>query len=358
VPRAPIRIHVDALAPADGASTSVYAACGFTPPSEKTAPVWENWVSLDGPQIAAVSDSETLPVYGVRVPDGAALCLVNRSKTKTSFRIDLRLPRGVYTVERFIFSPDAPETLPRIERLESVTPGGTGTTSRPGWLNPGAAAIYRFFNRSAQTFGAFKRVKESVRALRPARPGAFRLLMTPLRECEAHVGALSIGKRRGRRFDPLKHIHRALLTVAHAQALCRNFRGQGRLSRKEEDTLKTALDRLEEALTEMSVGCLNLVPGLAVTPPDPARPNVREVTVSVTNAGRQSVSFVKLGASVAEGATIWPAEQAPFGALRPGETVRATFTIRLEDEAALRDLTADIAYFAARVPAHLRLKGI
>lgn len=355
---APTLVQADALSTVSGEPSDVFTACGLSPPVADAPPLWQEWVSLDGPRIAAESGAKTLPVYGARLPDGAALCLVNHGEQRAAFRLRLRLPRGVHTVERLDFFPDAPETWPRVRRLESVTLSATGTTAKAGWLPPGAAAIYRFVNRSAQTGGAFRRVKERVNVFRQARPREFRRLMTPLQECEAHIGALGQGARRDQRSDLLKAIHRALLTVAVAQAHCRNFRNQGTLRLQDADSLKDALDRLEEALTEMSIGCLNLVPNLDIASPDPARPGVRTVTIAVTNAGRQSVAFVKLGASAPKEAAIHPDEPALFGALRPGQTVRATFTVRLYAETALRGLTADIAYSAARVPARLRLKAI
>jgi hypothetical protein len=355
-PSPPIRVEADAGVMAEGPAAEPYAVCRLTPPSKEADAAWTRFAPLDGTRIAASSGAESLPAYGARIADGAAILLVNHGEEKAEFRLSVRLPRGVYAIERCGFDSQKPETLPQVERLESVILDKAGAISKPGWLNPRMASVYRFRNCSAQTQAACADVLNNVRAFMQSRPAAFRQLMIPLRECADHVGALSSGVTNANRYERLKHIHRALLTLAHAQSLCQNFQSEGRLSRQEESALETALDRLEEMLTDLSAGCLDLVPGLTVAPPDPIRPDARIVTISLTNAGQKSVAFVRIGANAPTGCAVRPAEQALFNSIRPGETARATFTVTLDTDASERLITADIAYFAARAPAHLRLK--
>ena len=47
-----------------------------------------------------------------------------------------------------------------------------------------------------------------------------------------------------------------------------------------------------------------------------------------------------------------------FQTLGPGETVHARFTLRFGAAADTRDVTAEIAYFAARAPARVRIRAI
>jgi hypothetical protein len=182
--------------------------------------------------------------------------------------------------------------------------------------------------------------------------------MVPLKECEAHLGSLAKGIRPQKRYDSLRYIHRALMTANHAQALCQNYMGQGRLPKEGGARLDGALDRLQNALTDLSAGCLNLVPSVTVSPPGDGKPDVREVKVQLANGGQQSVSLVRLGAEAPRGATVTPADRAMFDVLKPGETARATFTVRLPDDSSTSELSAEYAWFAARSPAHLRLKGV
>lgn len=347
-----VRIEVNSTKPFDGAPTDALTVCGLI-----SSP-WVHWVSLEGTRLTGSSSSEKIPVYAARVPDGTAFLLVNNDPAKANFKVGVRLSRGVYTIERLTFDPKSPETLPRYERLESVVQGGTGTISKPGWLLPGTAAIYRFTNRSAQTASAFDGVMNAVRAFMSSHPSEFRTVIAPLRECEGNVGALSHGISPGKRDESLRHIHRALLTLAQAQSIAQNLRGQGRLNAEDSEALANALNHLEAMLTELSAGCLNLIPAVEIASPDPAKPQMHDVTVSLLNAGSQPVSMVKLGATAPSGCAIEPQEQALFSSLAPGETAHATFHVRMEGEATANSIVGDVAYIAARVPAHLRIKAL
>jgi hypothetical protein len=353
-----VRIEIDSFKPFDGASADPVSLCGLTPASGTGSTPWGRWVSLDGTRLSGSSSSEKLPVYAVRVPYGSAFLLMNNDTAKASFKVGVRLSRGVYTIERLTFDPKSPETLLHAERLESVVQGGTGTVSKPGWLPAGTAAIYRFTNRSAQTAAAFDGVMNAVRAFMGSHPSEFRTVIAPLRECEGNVGALSRGIPSGKRDESLRHIHRALLTLAQAQSISQNLRGQGRLNAEDAEALANALNHLESVLTELSAGCLNLVPAVDVTSPDPSKPQLHDVTISLLNAGSQPVSMVKLGATAPSGCAVEPQEQALFSSLAPGETAHATFHVRLEGEAAANSIVGDVAYIAARVPAHLRIKAL
>jgi hypothetical protein len=354
-----IRITADATKAFKDSDADPARICGLTDAtSEKSAVAWEPWVTFEGPRLTVESSEADLPAYGAQVPHGAALLLVNHREAKAVAKIGLKLTRGVYSIERLTYDLENPETSRRVERLESVVLGGTEVASKPAWLGPKSVAIYRFTNRCAQTASAFGNVKNRIRALMDDNRSAARLMMVPLRECESNVGALSKGIQPDKRYDCLRYIHRALLTASHAQALCQNQRKQGRLAGEEGEALESALDRLEEVLTELSAGCLNLVPSVVVKRSQAEAGDLCEVTVSLTNAGKQPVTNVKIGAEAPEGATVKPAERAFFGTVQPGETARASFTVRLSSEAPVPEISADIAYFAARAPAHLRMKSL
>lgn len=352
----PIPITVDAASTAEVAPGGPDTICGL--PARDGAPPWRGWAPLEGTRVVAFCNAPILSVYAVRVPQGAALLIANHAEARTPFRVQVRLPRGVYTADRLVFDMQNAETPTHIERLESVVLAGDARLTKPGQLEPGHAAVYRFLNRGARAEAAFRAVKEQIRPFAGSCPREFQKLMAPLHECEDHVAALSSGITPDLRYAALPNIHRALLTVSHAQTLCQNFRNEGRLGGEGAGALEDALNQLENELVALSAGCLNLVPDMAVTAPDLARPAVRQVTIALTNAGGRSVSFVRIGADAPTGSTVQPAEQAMFGAVRPGETVRATFTVQLGETAKARSITADIAYYAAGAPAHLRLKPI
>lgn len=352
-PQGPIRVEADATSTA--AAEDVFAVCKLASSQEGTSPPWSEWVSWEGWRIAASSNTESLPVYGAALPDGAALCIANHAETEAAFKVGIRLTRGLYSVDQMVFEMASPETPLQVKRLQSVILGTTGVLTKPSRLRPGTAAIYRFINRSKQTSDTFRRVRTRLERLRSSRPVEFRRLMVPLRECGAHIGALSGGIQTSERYACLKHIHRALLTLSHAQALCRNFRNAGRIPIECADDLQAALDGLEMTLTELSIGCLDLVPRVETATSDPDRLNVIRLAVSLTNAGPYTVSFVRLGVAGPENAAIRPSEPAFFRQLGPGQTAHAIFTVKCEAADQLQDLTAHIAYMAARVPARVRL---
>jgi hypothetical protein len=340
-----------------GDAANPCAACGLPDTVNAESPPWKDWVSLGGTRLDASSSAASVPIYAARTQYGLAAMVANHGESKADFTLTIKLGRGVYTAERWVFDPQAPDVAPRIDRLESLVLGKTSSVEKPGWLPAGQAAIYKFTNRCIDVQASFDSVRQAVRSMQAQSPSGCRTVMVPLRECEAHLASLSKGIRPEKRYDSLRYIHRALLTVNHAQALAENLREQGRLPREGADRLEGALDHLQTALTDLSAGCLNLLPSLTIAPPDETKPGVRSVTVQLANAGQQPVSLVRLGADAARGATVVPAERAIFDVLRPGETARATFTVRLPEDSSANDLSAEIAWFAARTPAHLRLKG-
>ncbi len=351
------RIRVDTWT-LDQAAGNAYTACGLKPPAGSDKSVWESWCSLSGPRLSASSSVERLPVFAARIPEGVAALVVNHSAATATFHLAVRLGRGVYTVERLVFQPDGSGVRPEVERLSSIVMGGTGTPARPGALAAGWAAIYRLTNRSAETSQAFRALEARLRQVRRLYPAEWRRLQAPLRECADNVGALSDGILPGRRYDKLKHIHRALLTLAHAESLCANFHSQGGMAPETQEALADDLAHVEEALTELSVGCLNLAPRMTVEAPDPSQPGLRKLTVSVTNLGAKAVSLVRLGAEAPRGAVVSPDDQAMFESLEPGQTVHATFYVRFPEETEPHGVAAEISYFTDRAPAHLRLRDI
>lgn len=376
-------ITVDSTSAWQGPAGDARAVCGLSaaaPAASQGAgaePVgWEQWCALTGTRLSAKSSADSLPVYAARIPSGTAILIANHSEGPAEFQLALRATRGVYTVERYCvdFPPDpasasaaGPAQDPaaantadaaHVERLESVILGGKGTLRKPGRLPAGSLAVYRITNRSAQVQSAFDAAMQAMRALRAGHSGVYGRLMTPLSECADNVARLSDGIQPDERYGVLRYIHRALLTLAQAQALCRNFQSEGRLPEQRAAALGTALDGLEESLSELSGGCLGIVPGIVVGPPSADHPNTREVEVTVANTGSQSIAVVKIGAAAGKGCSVQPADLALFRELKPGEVAKARFTVTLPDDAAAHSVAADIAWLAAKVPARLKLRNL
>ena len=352
-----VDVKVDTCSLSSVAPADVVTACSLPELDSMRKPEWDGWVSFEGKRVAATPGGELVPVYAVRLADGAAVCISNQSNSRIEIKLTVHLPAGVYSIERLGFGFGDGESPPVLERLSGRIFSSEGTIRKPGWLLPGVASIYKFTNHTAQANTVYRNVRRDLELLHRSDAPAFRRIMVPLGECWDHLGPISGGIDPDKKEACLKHIHRALLTLAHAQSLANNFGGNGVATGKITRNLSGDLDKLQGALTELSVGCLGLVPGTSVSTPDAKDPLVRKITVSIANQGGKAVSFVRLGAAAPKGSRIWPQEEAMFDTLRPGETVRADFKVRLPDESAAKGLVANIGYFAQRAPAHLSLQA-
>jgi hypothetical protein len=297
-----------------------------------------------------------VPVFSSRIPGGLALCAANHREAPARLALAVALPAGIYTVERLVWSIDAADPAPHVERLQSVLLEKAGWLKKSGQLNAGEAALYRFLRQDAQVQTSYRAIKKYLWQLKGTRRTEYRWLSVPFGECESNLGLMALGPRHGRKFNRAKYIHRAIVTLAHAQSLCRNFRMQGRLDQYGRP-LEEELDRLESALDEMSLACLGLAPGIALDLPDPSHPERATLTVSLANYGGQTIGFVKLGADGPKGARVSPPDTIVFQSVRPGQVVRTTFRIGLPPKCGPGDIIAHIAYLAPRTPVRVRIKA-
>jgi hypothetical protein len=242
-------------------------------------------------------------------------------------------------------------------------------------LAPGQICLLRYTDSAwearAALFGALARLH----TLALSAPGPARSIRRILKEGEPYLGGLYPGASRN--LD--RHIgciHRLLLLTAQARSLQRNDQALGAVPIRSGRAVQQALDHFAEALAETSANLLGLVPDVTLTPQETSSaaqarpavlnaqeenaPRVATVTVTLANNGPQSVSLVKLGldsAALPAGILCQPADPAFFGALPPGQTVRAVFHLRISAQTDLtgRDCIGDVSYFMAGAPAHLRL---
>jgi hypothetical protein len=355
-PNSPVPIEIDGTQAQPQEGANLYTVCRLTPPASGSEPVWANWITLEGARLNVLNGAmSTVPAYALKQPDGFAVLIVNHSRAKVAVRLGARLTPGVWNIERFSSNPWETETWPRLERLQSVVRDTAGSEIKPGWLSPGQAAIYRYTHRSAQVASAYRAVKSQTERMKRGHPVVYRRLKPPLEECSAHVERILNGSAAKQRYANVRSIHRALLTVAHLLTLAKNAR-QEDLPVHEADALLEALYRLEEMLAELSANSLDLVPGMTISAPDPKQPQERQITVSLRNAGQRSVSYVRIQVTATDNAAIHPDEPAMFQTLNPGQSVRATFQLKLSEYG--RGIVARIGYYTERAPASLRLKAI
>ncbi len=356
--------------------------------------------------------------YATRGEWGTSLCLVNKTNFRLLTTAQLRLPRGVYTIERLTIGQGTEEEKRRkgeeetqsairnpqsttdlsfilhpssFAHLEGCDFGGTGTVRKVFCLEPGQACLYRCVDTAREARAAWYDVFTQLHGMAAHQPGPAHRLSVMLREADSYLSGVRGGGNHGGRDARLECIHHLLLVTAQAHSLHHNYQMRRTVEETSGKEVFAAMDRLTVALSETSAVLLGLVPQVSVTPnsilgaqartaafireqteipntnkkeKDAGAANIsarvdRAVVVSLENTGGRSVTHVKLGLNMAgmpNGATCEPADPAYFDALRPGQSVRAVFHVK---GAAGADLptalfTGDVSYFAGTAPAHLR----
>lgn len=354
----PPAIHADVTVD----STSVVQdhttpAVGVLPEKPEAAP-WHGWVWLDGPRLEAASDVPSLRLVAARIPDGVAVLLYNPSEAPIAIQLATRMPPGRYTIDRLMFSGASRQT----ERLQSCALEKTGDVRKPGVLPANSGVVYRYVDHVARAAGTYRRAMQQINRLRSTSPTPYRRLAGALRECP---GLLSRAQTAVRASDPepgLRALHRALLNVGHATALCRNATGTRQVNKEHGALIEQRLSDLETSLVESSIASLNLVPSASArVSPNESDAGV-SVVVAVRNAGTRTVNGLRVWATGDKGLSVEPGEAAVFASLRPRESVTAEFRVKanpsdgraLATDDILGCLYGHVAYVRASSPAHLR----
>lgn len=349
-------------------------------------------------------------VYAVRAAAGASVCVVNRAGQTARVRLRVRLPRGLYRVERLLFAPPPPSApaqtvsetpspqaasaatqsaesaLPgaRLDRLGGCDLSAQAVLTKWVLLAPGQVCLYRCTDEAQAARRALYETRARLHPLAASAPGTARRIRRILSEGEPYLSGLTVGvRRRGGLSKRLGCIHRLLLLAAQAQAIQHNDRLRGGAPAEVEGAVTEGLERLSDSLSEASAALLGLAPNVTLAPSittPPAQTSVAEpqsavasaqeatglqemiVTVALTNAGGQSVPMVKLGldpAALPAGVSCRPTDPAFFGTLYPGQTVRATFHLRCPAQTPLAGsrCVGEVSYFMGGAPAHLRLRS-
>ncbi len=404
-----IRIETDVSKPAEARPEAFRAAAaaidslvgagpegeeppGVSPPAAETGvkQKWLSWSGLDAQALETqLIGAESLPsdaflAYAAHPAGAAAVCLINHSDRKVTTCVRIRLPRGVYKIERLRFSPSAsiaehsPETVParyapiapsniRLDPLEGCDLAAAGSVSKTLTLDPGEACVYRYRDVALHSWQAWCEVQEALHGLQGEAPGPVRRLRRMLSEVSGGLGGLTGGKRHSDTNVRLGRIHHLLLGTAQAESLARNYQTRHVFNIASGQNLMQALVSLSSDLADTSATMLGLSPRIDVTydrdtPASLGSGTVTSdalVTIRLENTGSRSVGLVKMGldaSTLPSGARCEPADLAFFGTLHPGQTVQAEFHVRRLPAEGLTEerCAADISYFIASVPAHLR----
>jgi hypothetical protein len=417
-PPTPLTVQVDTLQPQSADMQSLTDAldgvipgpsASDAPQDRPAAPDWLVWGHLDGARWPVSLNARvtfapnSLGLYAAGNAECKTVCLVNRSQERVWARVQVRLPRGIYTIERLTLArpaerheaalavpgdaaekrnaatlrtveqPPAGDSDPvfHLERLQGSDLRRPAVVAKMGVLEPGQAVFYRFTDQSRLVEAAFADCYRQLAVLERSRPGAAHRLRRMLNEGEpyrggAHAGGGDVDRR-------LESIHRLLLVTGQAQSLHHNYQLRGVVESETGAALMGSLERVMDGLAEISATLLGLAPQIQVETPSSkiatgqnssvTQPGhavaSRLVTISLANGGERAVGMVKLGLDSSELPTnvvCDPPDPAFFGVLKPGQTVRAQFRLRCPSDQAIveRRCVADVCYRAGGGPAHLR----
>ena len=383
----------DALGAASGQGIPPVEMPHAAPASKEETDAGPNWFVWG--RMATDRSPVTLPtalpddklrVYVVHSPQGATVCIINRTEQKIPISLQLRLPRGVYKWERLSFAtplpPDehgmlsaatwregggsAPSLMSSLVRLQGMELAEAGPVVKPGILQPGERCLYRCTDVSREARAAVYETRTRIQEMARNAPDSAHRLRRILDEGGDFLDYVCAGGS-GTRDRRIGGIHHLMLITSQAHALHHNFQERHTVSAETGAATMGALERLTDGLAETSAAILGLVPQIVVEPetapesasPQEARATAYTVTVSIANTGSRSVEAVKIGLDssvMPAGTRTDPEDPAYFGTLHPGQTVRAVFHLRIpaSQPAPANRCVGDVSYFVAVAPAHLR----
>ncbi len=395
-----VAAHVKASADAAEGTPSVYAARS------------ENGVTVC---LVNPTNARLLTTTATRLPRGV-YCIERLTvmQEKGKGRESSSPPSDVSQSNTAFSSPASSSpasSLERLERLEGCDLGGTGVVTKPLCLEPHQMCLYRYTDVAHTARASWQEVYGQLALMARDHSGPARRLGTMLHEADGYVSGVRGETRHSSLQSRLDCVHHLLLVTAQAHSLHHNYQMRHTVDEAEGRAVMAALDRLTDALSETSAALLSLVPQIDVTSflapsstqdktganPNHAvvRPasfplsglagkantkeetahgtpnlgansvsvgaaaNERAVTVTLANTGARTVGNVKLGLNMnllPSGVACEPSDPAFFGALPPGQTIRAMFHLRARPGQTLPDmpLVGDVSYFAGTAPAHLR----
>ncbi len=360
---------------------------------------WFAWARLDAAPckvaLNRLAQDSGVSVYAVRLPEGASLCIVNRSDYRQKIQARTRLTHGVYSVEKISLAaipgtnqPAVVPSAPLNDRRESVK--DRNVERLPGrnlvsddylklqiQLEPGEISLLRFTDTALKSRQALNDVRDRLNALSQSSPNAAQKLQAILSGFDANrVGVSATGARKSG--DRVGGIHHFLLALFQAHTLHKNFLDTKSVPQKQGASLMEAFDRLTNHLADTSINLLGLVPKIEVAADNqavsttsalenddaatPQRPSYL-VTISVANQGTRTATLVKLGMNsntLPKGSSCLPEDPAIFETLTPGQTVKATYRLSWSGEIAPLQsrCVGEISYFTAGAPAHFYLSPL
>lgn len=350
--RIEVRIEVNSTTTSDGAESDVASVCRI--PASPGEQPWGKWVDLGGARLTATSTREEVPVYSARTKVGVALVVANHSDKTAAVRLDVKLDRGIHRVEKHCFGLTSDAGLKTTERLQGINLKVPGALIKPISLPPKTAGVICIVDETYELGRALEGARVALRQITGSAPRAFRVIHGPFGEAVDHIAEIAGPGGAVPRDRVLTHAERATLSLSHAQTLFKNFQSSGELRGDAADGVGRAFDRLDAALAEVTAAMLGLVPNCVWAEPEAA--GKKPLSVQLANHGSRTLRMIKVGLVIPDGCRVSPEDQAIFRAVRPGESIQATFVLQPASPQDLSAVRAEFSYVVDRAPAHLRIK--
>ncbi len=347
-PPADIQIRVDATATATGEDPHPAFQERAARLLGDSAEALLAWGSFSGPTLASQA-ADPSAVLASRRDKGIAVFILNEGNGPKTYRVEVKLPRGLYGVESRML-PGTGDVQPR-RSLALSEPGARAVT---GTVDPRSVLAIRFSDLCAQARGAIAAIS-SYLAGSDIPDDRRRRIESCLKEPQWRIARVEkqLGKRD--RADLAKEIHRGMLLASQADALVRNAALQGQLPKVPADRLDADLKAMQAALSAISAACFDIFPMVSVeSPTDVTSPTM--LVLSLVNRGTEPVSLINFAVHPPENWTATPIGYTLFARLGPGESLSSRFALGAPSDAAPGSsvgFPGEISYFSGHAAAHL-----
>lgn len=264
--------------------------------------------------------------------------LANTSGEPVNVRLETRLGSGLWRVEAAAMQAGSEENAAaKTWRMESVLRSAAGGVVKTLLVRAGQTLFLRFGETISEAEQALRRLQARTASVGVTTYSGESVPGALLRVAEV-LSVLPTLVEKNNRPEITKRVHRALLTVAQAEAMAQNAQ-QAQI-----DEPDAAFDALTLALSEISCGAWNLVPRQSLEAGINGGPPV--LRVSVTNGGTRTLPLVSLAVEGISGGEAKNARPV-FRSVAPGATVSARFVLRDGDENAARGIAQFIVGMGA-----------
>ena len=314
-------------------------------------PDWMKWGRFGGNQALVTSSLESKgeQVYATSSPEGTTLLLNNATEAPLNAKVKIRLSAGVYKIERLLISEPC-----TFRNFTGANLARSGFVTKPLDLMPGEIVLLRCTDVSRAARSAFGNAMRHLKTLAASHPDKANRLRRMMKEGEPYLTSLFPSRlSRERR---TAGINRLALYISQTHALCRNYQARNAVKEESGANLMASLEQCADSLSETSAALLEMTPQIVLT--QEKGKGTANVEISLCNSGGQTARTVKLALdteSLPRGIALRPADPVLFNEVKTGQTVRATFVLKLGEEALTPSrCVADITYFVGKSPAHLR----